>query len=178
MFLFPILIVMKKIKDILIRYSLLIFIVLIISTPYFHQILSIIFSNIISQVLPNAIVNNQSIIINNTLFNIVDSCIAPFAYVLIAFIFLTTPQHPKKSIILIIITSILFSIFNLIRIISLIIIYNKYGYQTFNNLHFIFYEFVTGLLLGIIILTIFKLYKLNLKTVFIEDIKYIIQNFK
>ncbi len=173
---------MKKkqliIKSLLIRYASMILLNIFFLTTMFTNIMAYIFTAItqflFSIAIPTTTSSNNIISIENFSISIVSSCIAASAYIIITFIFLSINQKPKTIIKNLFLGYLLFSIANLIRIWLLIIILLKFGASTFYKYHLIFYEAVSGIIVGLIIIFLLKISK-NTQIPIIDDIKTIIK---
>jgi len=116
---------------------------------------------------------------NNFIFLIVEECIAPNAYMLITLIFFTLPINNFKLVFSLWFKSIvLFSAFNLIRILFLMWIHITYGLYYFEKYHLIFYQGLSGVVVALII--IYFLRKNSIKKVYpiISDVRYLIKQVK
>lgn len=115
---------------------------------------------------------------NDSIFLIVEECIAPSAYILIFLIFLTLPISYKKLFRILIYTFILFSFFNLVRILFLMWVHMEFGLYYFEQYHLLFYKGLTGVVTGLLI--IYFLRKDEVKRIYpiYSDIKYLIKKIK
>lgn len=172
-------------KQILIRYFFLITLTYIFLNNFFLYYIQILYTNIIYFFLNLFIpikINSNIILIKslNISFEVINACVANQAYILIGFIFLSIPIKNIKILFIIIVKSfILFSIFNLLRILLLIIIYFYFGEVWFKNLHLLFYEFLSGVITGIIIIYYLRKYNnyyiKNQRLPIISDLKNILK---
>src|SRR3989304_5734427 len=88
----------------------------------------------------------NSIYLNNTIYSFVPACVAAFAYyLLILLILLTKDISFKKSLYMFLIGSLLILVMNVIRVVILIIVLDKFGYSWFNVIHLTFWDFVSTL---------------------------------
>ena len=170
-------------KEILIRYFSLILFTLLFVNDIFVDFMSFILTNL-SHLILNLffeieLINNFTLLVNNSnYFEVVRECVAPSAYLFLSTIFLTIPIKLNKLFNILIKSIILFSIFNLFRIIILIIVFIVYGQEIFDNLHLLFYQVLSGIFVGFMI--VYYLRKNNIKNKFplIEDVKYIVKRFR
>lgn len=166
------------IKNILTRYTSMIMLNIFFLTSIFTNIMAYIFTQIthilFSIAIPTTTSSNNIISIENFSISIVSSCIAASAYIIMTFIFLSINQKPKTILKNILLGYLLFSIANLIRIWLLIIILLKFGVSTFYKYHLVFYEAISGIIVGIIIIYLLKTSK-NTSIPIIDDIKTIIK---
>jgi exosortase/archaeosortase family protein len=164
------------------RYLLLLLLIFFFQTDFFNNILIVIFTFISYLVLKNVtqvdLLNNSLLINNEHTFLIVEECIAPSAYILISFIFLSLPIDVKKNFSILLRSLIIFTIINLIRILLLMLIHIIYGVNTFEQLHLIFYEGVSGIILVFIIIYYLKKEKIKKLYPIITDIKKLVIVFK
>ncbi len=135
----------------------------------------------------NISIQNQIILITNSSFEITKECVANHGYILIAILIFTFPFKFKESVLIFLKSSIYFTIFNLIRIIILILIQIIFGQYYFDLTHMIFYEFLSAIISSLIVLHQIKLNKKNLiqkpkkqeRTLpFFTDLNYLIKIIK
>lgn len=164
------------IKSLLLRYSVMTFLNIIFLTNIFASIMSYIFTTLtqllFSLMIPTTSSNNI-IYIDNFSISIVASCIAASAYIIMTFVFLSVNQKPKILIKNILLGYLFFTLINIIRVWVLIVILLKFGASTFYKFHLLFYEFVSGIIVGVIIIYLLKKSQ-NSYIPLIDDIKTII----
>ena len=168
-------------NTILLRYFLLLLLTSLFITTFFTTMMSEIlaFSTflIFFPFLKTQIISNQ-IIINDTFsFTIVESCIAPAAYILISLIIFSMPNDFKKISKTFTSSILLFTLFNLLRICVLIVIFILFNENTFNKYHIIFYELLSGIITASILIITIK--RFNLRGIpIISDVKTITKSYK
>jgi len=111
-------------------------------------------------------------------FIIIKECIAPSAYILITIIFFSLPIEYKKLFKIYLNSILVFTLFNLIRILFLMWTYVSFGSSFYENFHLIFYEFLSGVIVSLIIIFFLKKEKINKIYPIISDLKYLIKNIK
>ena len=157
----------EKEFSILIRYTSLVLLIFIFQTDLFNRILEIVFNQIaywFLNLFTNTILQDSILYINNQfMFLIVDECLAASAYIFIATILLTMPINLKLNFNILWKSLIVFTFVNLIRILFLMWVHLIFGETAFNNIHLIFYEAVSGILVALIIIYFLKK-KQNKKT--------------
>lgn len=159
-------------KDIIIRYISILILTFLFLSNTFQYYLSKVLTFTTYQILNlfyNVSLENNTIYYNNDQFLIIKACLGISAYILLTFFFLSLKENSTKALIYSLIT---FTILNQIRIIILTIIHIEFGVQTFNNIHLIFYEGLTGILTGITYVFFYKQQKLRSKPIF-DDLKEI-----
>jgi len=174
----------KKINfeiNLLLRYFFLLLIYILLQNTIFLNYLKLIIVKITYFILYPFYINYinynlNSIQINNFNFKIVDACIANNAYIIIAILFLTININYLKSIKYFLEGFLIFTIFNILRIIVLIIIQIHFGNYYFENIHLLFYEFLSGIFVFLIIYYIYRKNNLLKKHIpLFDDIKKIIK---
>lgn len=168
--------------SILIRYITLLFLIFIFQTEIFNKIISTIF-NFIAYLFLNTftqtILQDQILYINNEfIFLIVKECIAASAYIFIATILLTMPIKLKTNFNILYKALIVFTIVNLIRILFLMWTNLILGETTFNNIHLIFYEGVSGIMVALIIIYFLRRNKIRKIYPVLTDIKHLFSLYK
>ena len=164
--------------SIFLRYLSIFALILIIQSYFFLDTLMKVFAYIsyyfVSLFVTASLINWEIHIEPNTIFLIVEECIAPAAYMLIGIIFLTLPIAWRTIVKSIVYAFLAFTIFNILRIFILMWIHLRYGVETFDKYHLLFYDFLSGIGVGLII--IYFLYKYNIKKVYpiYSDVKYLI----
>lgn len=114
----------------------------------------------------------------NKIFLIVKECIGQSAYILIAAIFLTIPIKTKKQIEIIGKAFLLFSVLNLLRIYILMSVNVFLGEHAFNKVHMLFFEGLTGVIVGFIIVYFLKKNEIKKTYPILTDVKYLIKKIK
>ena len=164
-----------NINEIISRYILLFFLSLTLLTNTFSQVLtflltkiSYIFYSLFYEV--RELSNGLLFIEINHIFFIVEACLGISAYILFSIIFFSIPLQIKESIVLIIKSSLLFTLINILRILLLIYLYLVINPEIFHHIHIILYSGLTGAIVAILIIYFYK--KENIKFVpFVSDIK-------
>ncbi len=163
------------------RYITLLFLIYFFISNFFINIISKIFT-VISYYLLKLITEvkfiSGEIIVGEYKFLIVEACIAPSAYIFIAFIFLTLPIKYRENIKILSSALIVFSIINLIRIIILMYIHALYGIEMFEKFHLVFYEGVSGILTAVIIIYFLKKKHIKKTYPIISDVKLLLKSIK
>ena len=112
----------KSLNSIFIRY-LILFIIAIFSGFIFSTLFTtptIFLSYTLLSIFYSATLVNQTILINNISLTFIEACIAPSAYLLLTILHLATPWKSSRRLILSLLMSyLLFLIFNIIRIVFL-----------------------------------------------------------
>lgn len=120
------------------------------------------------------LINNEIILKNGHIFLIIKECVAISAYILISLIFLSIPINTIKIYKSILKCYLIFTILNLLRIIILMIIFIFLGEEIFNKIHILFYEFVSGIMVSLVIIYYLKKHKIRKIYPFYSDVKYLI----
>ena len=172
----------KKEISIFARYIFLLFSTLIFLSTFFLNImmstfsyLSYLFLNLFTTA---TLSNNILTLPNNVLFLVVKECIAPNAYMLITLLYFSLPINSKVLVKIWLKSIILFSIFNLIRILLLMFIHVKFGIYWFDKLHLIFYEGLSGVVTALIIIYYLRKEKIVGVYPIYSDVKYLIEILK
>lgn len=93
----------------------------------------------------NPVVNDLSFILNGVQFNIIEACVAVFAYFLLAILILTSKDMDfKKGCAIFLVGAILVYLANIARIAILSWAYFAHGTEIFEKYHFIVWNFVSG----------------------------------
>lgn len=170
---------MDWVKSIIIRYFLIIILVNFFLLTWFSEILGFIFTRIsyfflslffdVSLVLGN-------ILWNNHLFSIVNECIGVSAYVLLSFLFFSMPLRKNILLKALGFSLLVYSLANLMRIMFLMAVFILFGENFFESLHLIFYQALTGVIVGFIFVYFYRKYKIKEKPL-ISDINMILKNY-
>ena len=171
----------NKIIHIFFRYSSLMILVYLFNLNLIKELLIKIYtlsSYYILNLFFKITLNNDIIIINQSKFLIIESCVAIGVYLLISLIYFTIPIKIKNLFKIYIKSILFFSIFNLIRILLLITIQINFGQEIFEKIHLIFYETISGILTAGIITYYLKKEKITKIYPIYSDLKYIYQNIK
>lgn len=137
------------------RYWALLLIILFFLAPIFEYLMVFIFSHVLYLVfIPfyTVILEGAFISVGSQIFEIAKECVAPSMYILITVVFFSVPLTLRECSILWLKSILWISIFNLVRIIVLILIALNFGVSYFDQYHFIFYELVNGVMLALVIL--------------------------
>lgn len=132
-------------------------------------------SNIILNLFYTSKIIGNSIYVQDKIINFIPACIALTAYYLLfLLIVLTKDIKLKVSIKMFLLGSLSIFVLNLIRIELLIFLLIKNNYNLFEQIHMIFWNFVSGLYVALV--WIFLVTKYKIKTIPIySDIKYLYQ---
>jgi exosortase/archaeosortase family protein len=167
----------KKIeKAIFYRYLSIMGLFLLASFPFFWMILTTIFllgSYLFLLPITSSLFiefSTQSLIVNNNhIFAIIQACIAPSVYLLFILLFFSLPISLHKSSQLFLKASLYFTLLNFIRIVLLMYIFLIIGEKSFEALHLLFYEFLSGILTASIIIYLLHKHKIKKQYPFISD---------
>jgi exosortase/archaeosortase family protein len=126
----------------------------------------------------NVVLENNYMIINNTLLRFIPACIGASAYCfLLVIILLTKDIKLKTRINLFLLGSLLILILNMIRIEVLIYILMKYGSDLFRTARESFWMFISGVYVAIVWL--FLTWKFKIKTIPVySDLRYLCKKLK
>lgn len=142
-----------------IRYLLFLLSFILILSPFFYETLRLLFKFFLYFIL-KSIVNisydGSQIVIGNSVISIIKACISPETYVILSFLFFSMPNSVSSTIKCIVESFLYFTLFNFLRILVLCLFYFFYGKLFFEEIHLIFYEFLTGVVVGIFFLYIYK----------------------
>jgi exosortase/archaeosortase family protein len=153
------------------KYLVILVLILFLTTPVFEEILSMITLILLKLVFFKAIILNSTIYFNHYSFEVTSACLATFAYILTLIFTLTIPNKNRFEYFGI--GVLLIFIFNLLRIIILILGTIIFGEGYFHLVHFLFYSIFSGFGVILIILLIYKKY--NIKEIpFYSDVKHIL----
>jgi exosortase/archaeosortase family protein len=120
------------------------------------------------------LINNEIILENGHIFLIIKECVAISAYILISLIFLSIPISTKKIYKSILKSYFIFTILNFLRIIILMTVFIFLGEETFNQIHILFYEFVSGVMVSGVVIYYLKKHQIKKIYPFYSDIKFLI----
>ncbi len=119
-------------------------------------------SYILLKLFYNPTLLSQSIKIDYYTLNFVPACVAVSAYILLAFLVLSTSSLEwKRRVKLFIFGSLLILILNLIRIIVLIILLIEYGTNYFEAVHLIFWQILASVYVAAVWIFLIKHYKIK-----------------
>lgn len=165
--------------SILIRYVFILFSVYLFLSSFFlnffmnlFSYISYLFLSLFTQVTFSG---NIIKLPGNIFFIIVKECIAPNAYMLITLVFFSLPIDLKVLFKIWLKSILLFSFFNLIRILILMFIHVKFGVFWFDKVHLIFYEGLSGVVTALIIIYYLRREKIKGMYPIYTDIKYLIE---
>ena len=168
----------NKEHNLLIRYLSLFTLILFFQNQIFFNsmihIYNIISKFILSFFIEINLINNLLILSNNYTYIINQYCISPNSYLLICLVFLTIPLKLKSLFKIILKSILIFSIFNLIRIIFLMLVHLKLGQEIFNKYHNFFFQSLTAIAITIIVIYYLKTTNIKNKIPLYTDIKYLI----
>ena len=153
----------KEILFILFRYLTLLLIVLISPVLIFFVLkpLTINFTVFILDIIYDIFVNNSLIIIDSkTYISIVSACVAGSAYILLTILNLTTPMKKDVRIKSILLSFILLFVLNILRIITLSVLYHE-NFKYIEFTHAFFWYGLSTIFVVIIWVLTFKKFKIN-----------------
>ncbi|NQZ85486.1 MAG: pacearchaeosortase [Nanoarchaeales archaeon] len=120
------------------------------------------------------LIGNNITLENGDIFLIVKECVAISAYILISLIFLSIPISTKKIYKAILKSYLIFTVLNFLRIIILMSVFIYLGKETFDKIHVIFYEFVSGIMVAFVVIYYLKKHKIRKIYPFFSDVKYLL----
>jgi exosortase/archaeosortase family protein len=120
------------------------------------------------------LINNEIILENGHIFLIIKECVAISGYILISLIFLSIPISTQKIYKSILKSYFIFTILNFLRIIILMTVFIFLGEETFNQLHRLFYEFVSGVMVSGVVIYYLKKHQIKKVYPFYSDIRFLI----
>lgn len=168
---------MKKAGFIVLRYFLAV--ILALCLPLFYIILkpiTIYSIYFITNLIYNSSLQGIILIVNSHSIQFIDACIAGSAYLLLLILNLLTPMNYKKRIKIIVIDFLLFYIFNIARILILIILLVNNN-AIFDITHKITWYGISTIF--VLLIWFFNIKIFNLKTIPIySDIKFILNQKK
>lgn len=166
--------------SILIRYGLISTLTLVFLNQTFIFNLQKIFTYLISVLISPfiSISFNQNIIFlqNNVAVAIVRECIAPSIFILISIIVLSTPIKTAKLFQNYVFLLSIILLFNFLRILTIVLISN-YSFELAQKIHFLMFEFLNAVLIGIVLFYFLRKKEYNNKYPIITDIKEIKKEF-
>jgi exosortase/archaeosortase family protein len=168
----------KNIK-ILIRY--LILLLFMFSLPIIYQIFTpiTIFPVVfILKIFYNQVILNQNYIIINlkTIIQIIPSCIAGSAYLLLLILNLTVPMNFRKRIYSLLFSIVLLLLFNILRIVLLTSL-SINNFIFFDLTHKIFWYGISTLFVVIIWFVVVRIFDIKEIPIY-TDVKYLVENIK
>ncbi len=118
------------------------------------------------------------IFFNETIVEFIPACSASSAYYLLFILILITKDIKFLTRIkMFLLGSLIILIANLIRILFLVLILNKYGFDYFNYFHIFFWSFIGSILIALIWIFLIKIYNIN-SIPFYSDFKYLLKKTK
>jgi len=125
-----------------------------------------------------AVIINNVITVSNFSFVIVEACVASFAFYLIWLLMLLTKDLEFwKRIGLFLSGAGLIFVMNVVRIIILTSVAVHLGYDSFNFIHFIFWQIVSGIYVAIVWISLVSAFRIKSVPV-IDDLKTILKLIK
>ncbi len=113
------------------------------------------------------------IFFNNIIVKFIPVYLAYLAYYLLFFLIITTKDiNFKKRIKMFLLGSLFILIINLLRILTLILILNKYGLDLFNKIHIMTWSFIGSILVALTWIFLVKIYNINSIPIY-SDLKYL-----
>ena len=154
---------MKYINKLIIRLILAFIMVLIGSNFVYFLLFKPTFYSSYLLLLPyKPIIENNSLIIQNTKLEFVSACIATSAYLLLALLILLTKDiNLKKGMKILITGVIILLIVNLLRIYILALILLKFGIDAFNNVHLFFWQILSTVFVFLLWIFLTKYFKIK-----------------
>jgi exosortase/archaeosortase family protein len=169
-------------KLLFIRYSILSILIIFFLSEYFTKPMENILTNLSYYYLTLftnvQLINNEIILENGHIFLIIKECVAISAYILISLIFLSIPINTKKIYKSILKSYFIFTILNLLRIVILMTVFIFLGEETFDKIHVLFYEFVSGVMVSGVVIYYLKKHKIRKVYPFFSDMKFLILEIK
>lgn len=118
------------------------------------------------------------IFLNKTIVEFIPACSASTAYYLLFILILITKDIKFFTRIkMFFLGSLIILLVNLIRILVLILILDKYSFNYFNYLHIFFWSFIGSILIALIWIFLIKLYNIN-SIPFHSDFNYLLKKTK
>ena len=119
--------------------------------------------------------NGNTFVINSSSFSLIPACTAATAYLLLAVLVLVTRGiKVMKRIKMFVYGSLIIFSFNLLRIYLLVWIYLRFGENYFEALHWVFWHFVSIIVVVLVWILMTKLYKVKWIP-FYSDLRYLIK---
>jgi exosortase/archaeosortase family protein len=122
----------------------------------------------------NAIIQNVSVIFNNTQIILVEACIAGAAYFMLYLLNLTTPMRARKRILSLLFSFGLFFVINIARIFIFSLLFSR-NFTLFNLLHMITWYVLSAFIVFLVWIATIKKFKIKNIPVR-EDIRKLIKN--
>ncbi|MAF51156.1 MAG: hypothetical protein CMH64_03620 [Nanoarchaeota archaeon] len=124
---------------------------------------------------PNTFLIGDFLSFNETYIKLIPACAAASAYFLLLFLTVFTKDIKLKTgLKIFFLGSLIIFITNLLRIILLVIVLDKFSYNLFNTLHLFFWSIIASALVAIIWIFLTKLYRIRSIPVY-SDLKYLIK---
>ena len=164
----------RDVLDIVIRYLVCLGLVLLYNQIYFILLpLTFYFSYFLAKFFIPIMIVDYSFIFDSVKLNFVDACVATSAYLLlIILVFTTFGLKWKKRIKITFFGLVIIYLVNILRIEFLLFILYNYGYNAFERIHLIIWEFVSSMF--VVVLWIFLVKKYSIKYIpVISDLKKI-----
>ena len=115
------------------------------------------------------------IFFKNIIVQFIPECSAYLAYYLLFFLIITTKDiNFKKRIKIFLLGSLIILLVNLIRIIILILILDKYGLDLFNKIHILTWSLIGSIFVALIWIFLVKIYNINSIPIY-SDFTYLIR---
>lgn len=123
-------------------------------------------------------IGNDYLLINNNILKFTLACIATATYYLLILLLLLTKNIGFIKLIRMLFSGILLILtFNIIRIDLLIVIYIEYGIIWFNNLHLLFWKFLSSFI--VVLIWLYLCYKFKIKNIpAYSDLKFLIKKIR
>ncbi|MCA9460437.1 MAG: hypothetical protein KC550_07870, partial [Nanoarchaeota archaeon] len=164
--------------NIFLRYIFLVFLIIIFLSDFFLNVIIFLFNWIsyyfLNIFVSTELINGDLILDGKNKFIIVRECIAPSAYILIGIIFMTLPVAFKTLSKILLKSVLVFTLFNLIRILFLMWVHIIFGAYYFEKYHLVFYEGLSGIVTALIIIYYLRKEKIRKVYPIFSDIKYLI----
>lgn len=166
-------------KKFFIRYMSLFLILLFLSSPYFRDFLTFVLSRISYFILSffYPVVKMETGIFFSEIghtFLIVEACLGISAYILFNMVFFGVETKKTTNLKIFLRSSLIFTLFNIVRIILLIILYVSVSPLLFEALHFVLYQGLTGFIAAGIVIYYYKKYKIK-GYPFVTDLKMLLK---
>ena len=168
--------------NIFLRYIFLVFLIIIFLSDFFLNVIIFLFNWIsyyfLNIFVSTELINGDLILDGKNKFIIVRECIAPSAYILIGIIFMTLPVAFKTLSKILLKSVLVFTLFNLIRILFLMWVHIIFGAYYFEKYHLVFYEGLSGIVTALIIIYYLRKEKIRKVYPIFSDIKYLIDSIR
>lgn len=168
-----------KTLDLIVRYSLAL--MLTIFNSIFYTIfapLTVYNTYYILKLFTNPTLTSSTITFNSHSFTFIPACTAALAYLMLTLLILLTRNiKPLIRLKMVLIGFISILVLNIVRILTLMLIYNNFGQAAFNTVHLLFWHLLSTVFVVGIWLALIKIYKVKAIPVY-SDLKYLVKKLK